>query len=129
MDQVKFIGRIEQSELPECLSKCDLIALPSRWESFGLACAEAMASGRLVIASSAGGMGELIQHDVNGLLVPSNSPEQLRSAILRCIREKDLVHKLGSAGRQRIISYLDPARILPLQLASYERAIQSAMTL
>jgi glycosyltransferase involved in cell wall biosynthesis len=126
LDRITFVGAVARDGIPDELSSCDVMIFPSRWESFGLVCPEAMASGRVVIGSSAGGMAEIIQPGVSGLLVPPRSPEAIIAAVFWLVEHPERVAQLGAAGRQRVLQHLAPERILPLQLASYERAIARA---
>lgn len=123
LDRITFVGGVAKGDLVEQLGLCDVLLLPSRWENFPFACWEAMASGRIVIGSSAGGMAEVIEHGVSGLLIPSRSPDAITAAVLSLVEHPELVDQLGAAGRRRVLEHLAPERILPLQLASYERAI------
>lgn len=60
---------------------CDLVVVPSLWEGLGLVVLEAMASGRVVIASRVGGIPEIVTHGKTGVLVPSNNAKELAEAI------------------------------------------------
>lgn len=120
---LEFKGAIRPEQVPAELGSCDLLVLPSRWESFGFTCAEGMAGARAVIGSAAGGMAEMVEPGVSGLLVPPRDPGALAAAILSLVRHPERVRALGSAARRRILSLLSPDRVLPQQLASYERAI------
>ena len=120
---LEFIGAIAPDQLPEQLALCDIMVLPSRWESVGFVCAESMAAGRAVIGSSSGGMAEMITHGETGLLVPPRDPKAIADAVLSLIHRPQLVRQFAEAGRKSIIEKLSPERILPLQLAGYERAI------
>jgi glycosyltransferase involved in cell wall biosynthesis len=126
LDRIVFVGAVAREQLAVELARCDGIVLPSRWENFPFACWEAMASGRAVIGSSAGGMADVIQPDVSGLLVPPHSPEAITAAVLSLVEHPERVAQIGDAGRRRVLEHLAPERILPLQLASYERAIARA---
>jgi len=121
---IDFVGRIARDQLATELSRCDIIALPSRWESFGYVVAEALASGRAVIGSAAGGMADIIESGVNGLLVPPRAPSAIAGRILALIESPGELSRLAEAGRQRVLHYLSPDHILPLQIASYRRAMQ-----
>jgi glycogen synthase len=125
-DRISFSGPVPRENLADELSKCDVVVLPSRWESFGLVCPEAMASGRLVIGSAAGGMAEIIEHGRSGLLVQPHSPQAISAAVLSLVSQPERVSALASAGRQRVLDLLAPEHILPQQLASYDRAIARA---
>ncbi|MEB3354652.1 MAG: glycosyltransferase family 4 protein, partial [Cyanobacteriota bacterium] len=126
LDRIVFVGAVAREQLAVELAQCDGIVLPSRWENFPFACWEAMASGRAVIGSSAGGMADVIEPGVSGLLVPPHSPEAITAAVLSLVEHPERVTQLGGAGRRRVLEHLAPERILPLQLASYERAIARA---
>lgn len=124
---VEFSGSVTPEQVPSELGRCDAVVLPSRWENFPFACWEAMASGRAVIGSAAGGMAEIIQPGVSGLIVPPRSPKAIAEAILQLVDQPELVTKFGNAARQRITSILSPERVLPLQLASYRQALGQAV--
>jgi glycosyltransferase involved in cell wall biosynthesis len=85
-----------------------------------------MAAGRIVIGSSAGGMAEVIEHGVSGLLVSPRSPKEITEAVLALASDPAWARSLAAAGRQRVLDLLSPQRVLPLQLASYQRAMARA---
>ena len=99
---------------------------PSRWESFGLVCPESMSAARAVIGSSSGGMAEIIVDGESGILVPPKNPQAIAKAILNLINRPERVTTLAINGRQRVLDFLSHEGILPLQIASYERAISAA---
>ena len=121
-----FVGPVPRERVPDELERCDVIVLPSRWESFGFTCVEAMASGRAVIGSAAGGMAELIEPGKSGLLVAPYDPSEIAEAVMQLVASPPLVSRLGAAGRERILTHLSPGRLFPLQLAGYRRAIARA---
>ena len=126
LNRITFTGPVTRDQLPREFDQCDAVVLPSRWESFGLVCPEAMSAGRAVIGSDAGGMAEVIEPGISGLLVPPQSPKAIAEAVLSLVYQPSLVAQLATAGRRRVLDHLAPERILPLQLASYERAIARA---
>jgi glycogen(starch) synthase len=126
--QLDFTGPIGRDQLPEEFHQCDAIILPSRWENFPFACWESMASGRVVIGSAEGGMADVIEPGLSGFLVPPHSPDAIADAILSLVNEPARVTSLGESGRRRVLEHLAPARVLPLQLASYRKAIANSQT-
>ncbi len=126
LDRLEFVGAVGKEQLAAEFQKCDIMILPSRWENFPFACWETMASGRAVIGSASGGMADVIEPGVNGLLVEANSTKSIVKAILSLANDPEKVAQMGEAGRKRILHLLAPERILSLQIASYKRAIQRA---
>lgn len=126
LDRIEFVGAVSKQRLPIELGQCDIMVLPSRWESFGFVCPEAMAAGRAVIGSSAGGMSEIIEPGVSGLLVKPNSPAAIVNAVLSLSNRPDEVVRLGAAGRERVLQHLSAKDVFPHQMRSYQRAIYQA---
>lgn len=126
MPALDFTGAITPAQVPRELERCDILVLPSRWESFGFTCCESLSSGRAVIGSASGGMADMIEPGISGLLVPPNSPRAIADAVISLAADPAKTVSYGLAGRTRITTLLAPARVLPLQLASYQRAIRQA---
>jgi glycosyltransferase involved in cell wall biosynthesis len=98
--RVLFTGRVGQQELSDAYAGCDIFVAPSRFESFGLVFLEAMREGKPVIGCLAGGMPEVVEHEVNGLLVPPADAAALAAAILRLAAGSPLRAAMGAAGRR-----------------------------
>lgn len=77
----------------------DIVLMPSRWEGLGLVAMEAMASGRLVIASRVDGLQEFIEHEKTGLLVEPNNADALREEIERCLKDRERSVRIAAAGK------------------------------
>jgi glycosyltransferase involved in cell wall biosynthesis len=101
MDQVHFLGHVEHGKLPAHYAKADLLVLPSRMESFGLVLVEAMACGLPVVATRVGGIPEVVEDGVTGLLVPPNDPEALAEGINSLLEDPDRMKAMGARGRER----------------------------
>jgi D-inositol-3-phosphate glycosyltransferase len=92
---VGFVGAKEQDKLAEYLAAADLVVMPSLYESFGMVALEAMAAGTPVVASSVGGLADLVQDGENGLTVPARDPEALAASIDKLLADDDLRERLG----------------------------------
>jgi glycosyltransferase involved in cell wall biosynthesis len=86
----------------EVLSAIDLFVMPSLKEGLGLALMEAMAAGKAVVASGAGGIKTLIKDGFNGLLVPPKDVDGLAAAILRLLGDSEESRRLGGNARDFI---------------------------
>jgi glycosyltransferase involved in cell wall biosynthesis len=94
------LGRRE--DVPQILAAADVVVMPSYREAQGLAIVEALAANRPVIASNVGGIPEMIRSGENGILVPSQDPSALASAIALLFRDRSLAEKLASAGHELV---------------------------
>jgi glycosyltransferase involved in cell wall biosynthesis len=98
-DCFKLVGF--RNDILEIIFALDLLVLPSHSESFGRVLIEAMAAGKPVIGTSVGGIPEIIEDGVTGLLVPPHSPEELAQAIIKILQNPEMARQMGEAGRRR----------------------------
>jgi glycosyltransferase involved in cell wall biosynthesis len=99
-DRIHMLGYLPGAA--SFLRTANVCVVPSIWqEAFSLAVLEMMVRGRAVIASNVGGVPEVIEDGVSGLLVPPNDTEALAGAITRVLASPPLQHALGSAARER----------------------------
>jgi len=97
---VRFMGY--RRELSDCYAAADLVAAPSRSEGQGLAALEAMAHGLPVIASRTGGLPEVVEDGVTGILVTPEDIHALAEALAALLRDPETRGRMGDAGRRRI---------------------------
>ncbi len=98
--RILFLGA--RDDIPEILAATDvLLHCPTAPEPFGRVVAEAMAAGRPVVAANAGGIPEIVEHDVTGLLVTPGDVSGFAAAVQRLLGDPALRHSLGAAGRRR----------------------------
>jgi len=99
---VKWCGYVGNQEA--LFSELDVVLAPSRiTESFGMSALEAAAFGRPVICSSQGGLPEIVEDGATGFVVQPCQPEILAQAMSRFIENRELVGKMGDAGRRRAV--------------------------
>jgi glycosyltransferase involved in cell wall biosynthesis len=107
-----FTFRGHCDDVPGCLREADVFVLPSRSEAFPNALVEAMAAGLPVVASAAGGIRELVDHDRTGILVPAGDPAALAAAICRLVSEPDTAARYGAAARDEALARFDFDRMV-----------------
>ena len=95
------LGFVPPDELARLYARAAIVACPSRREGFGVACLEAMAHARPVVATNVGGLRDLVLDGETGLVVPARDPAALRDALERLLRDPGLRRRLGGAGRAR----------------------------
>jgi D-inositol-3-phosphate glycosyltransferase len=116
-------GFVPHDELGDLYARAAVVACPSHREGFGIACAEAMAHGRPVVASAVGGLLDLVVHEETGLLVPPRDVPALRSALERLIGNPDLRRSFGVAARSRILEHFSWDRFAQGTVHAYEDAL------
>lgn len=120
-DKVLFTGFMANRSLHQLYRVADVAVFPSLYEPFGIVALEGMAAGAPVVASDAGGLREVVQHDVTGTLSFANNPESLAWAILRVLRDPERAHRLGENARVRLHRDFDWARLADQTIAVYEQ--------
>ena len=115
---VERLGWLEQDRVARQVAAADVIAIPSRWEGFGLVAAEAMRASKPVVASCVGGLTELVSPGSTGALVRPGDPDALRQALLAQSGE-ELV-RMGTRGRLRYVERFTAARMNAELLALYQ---------
>jgi glycosyltransferase involved in cell wall biosynthesis len=113
-------GFVARDELRRLLDGAAVVVCPSRREGFGMTCLEAMAAGKPVVASSVGGLLDLVVDGETGVLVPPRDPAALRSALQRLLGDRDLRLRLGAAARERARSF-SWRHVVPQLLGLYDR--------
>ena len=105
-----------------CLVKAaNLFLLPSLAEPFGLVILEAMAFGKPVIATEAGGPKEIVEHLKTGLLVPPSDPQALSDSIIQLLSNQEIAAAMGEAGRKRFETHFTAERMTKETIEVYKR--------
>jgi len=94
-DRVKFTGYIPDDNLPTFYRDAEVFVLPSKYEPFGMTVLEAMSCGTPVIATRFGGIRDNLSNNVDSLLVDPSDPEELSSALLKLLDNRELSSKIG----------------------------------
>jgi glycosyltransferase involved in cell wall biosynthesis len=98
-EEVRLIGR--RQDIPDVIAALDVAVLSSNWEGLPLAVIEYMAGGAPIVASAVGGVPELIEDGVSGLLVQPGDPGGLALALRRVLDDRELAASLGRAAQER----------------------------
>ncbi len=102
-ERLELAGRIVN--VAEFLAGVDIAVLPSASEGSPNAIIEYMAAGRAIVATDVGGCPELIEHEVDGLLVPSGDAAAMAAAICRLINEPELARRLAANAAVKAPAY------------------------
>ena len=120
--QVSLVGWLD--DLAELYCALDVFVSASHTESFGLAIAEAMASGTAVVATETEGAGELIETGETGLLVPIGNVDRLVESILLLLEDKEKRVRLSGAGQHAAAANFSLERMIKETEAIYQAELQ-----
>ncbi len=100
---VRFLGYVENSRLPALYRASDLFVMPTKGvESFGISFIEANACAKPVIAGRSVGMTDAVIDGKTGLLVDPHNIDEIASAIIRLLKDRELARRLSENGRRRV---------------------------
>jgi glycosyltransferase involved in cell wall biosynthesis len=102
------------------LKGLDLFVMSSVTEGLGTSILDAMAASRAVVATAAGGIPEVVEHEVTGVLVPPQNSAALAEAIVRLLKDEPLRRRMGEAGFERVRALFSVDRMVEGTLAVYE---------
>jgi len=117
-DKIHFMGK--QERVNELLPLADLMLMPSTLESFGLAALEAMACKVPCIATRVGGVPELIDDGITGLLYPVGDVEAMAAGAIALLKDRDRFEAMREAGRQTAQQRFCASLVVPYYVNYYE---------
>jgi 2-deoxystreptamine N-acetyl-D-glucosaminyltransferase/2-deoxystreptamine glucosyltransferase len=118
--EIRFTGSLDRKAVAERYRAADLFTLPSSAEAFGNVFAEALASGLPVVGSTVGGIPELVEHGVNGLLIDPGQPLALARAIQYLAQDPELRQLMSVRNRAKAEADLEWSQATTRYLAVYE---------
>jgi len=111
-------------DVASLMAAADVFVLPSLEEPFGLVLLEAMALGRPVVSTRAGGPIEIVADGQTGVLVPPQSPGELAGALLKLLSDKSLREGMGREGLRRYQESFTPTRMAKQTLDLYHQTLK-----
>jgi N-acetyl-alpha-D-glucosaminyl L-malate synthase BshA len=114
-----------RSDVANLLRCSDVVALVSQTESAPLTLLEGMSSGLPVVATSVGGIPEIVEDGVNGFLVEAKCPEEIAEKILELNSDGDLRRRLGEAARATVLERYTAEKVVGQYLDIYDKVLTS----
>lgn len=119
---VRFIDRISLDALPSYYRSTDISVVPSVYDNSPYTCLEAMACGKPVIGTDAGGTKEYLEDGVSGVIVPACDSEALAKACISLLENSEERSRLSAGARERAVKYFDRTEIARQTVTCYELA-------
>jgi glycosyltransferase involved in cell wall biosynthesis len=101
-ERAHFLHDLTPDQLFACYANCNVFALPSRGEGFGMVFLEAMACAKPTIGGAHGGIPDIVEDGVTGLLVPHGDTERLAQALESLLNNPSRARDMGARGRERV---------------------------
>jgi len=120
---VRFLGNIPNSRLPEIINRHKIFILPSYYEGAPKSLLEAMSCGLAVIGTNVIGIREVITNDIDGILCGTDS-DSIRFAIDRLMRNSELRYKLGEKAREKIVREFSFEKVLDREIEFSKKVIE-----
>lgn len=98
----RFLGHVAWRELAGLYRECDAVVVPSVRDNLPNVALEGMASGLAVVASSGAGLGEVIEPDVNGLILPGDEPGAWTAELIRLAEDETRREEMGRCARETV---------------------------
>ncbi|MFC1631385.1 glycosyltransferase family 4 protein [Candidatus Omnitrophota bacterium] len=125
-DSVEFSTQMPRDKLIERYHESTLCVVPSLWENHPYSVLEPLACAKPVIASNVGGIGEIIEHQINGILIPPGSVTSLAQAIVGVLNDVSLRERLSHNARRYIEQEYAPAKLANQNLEIYQGLLNRA---
>jgi glycogen(starch) synthase len=119
---VDFVGHLSDRELAATLAAADAVVLPSKYEPFGIVALEAAAAGTPLVASTAGGLGEVVLDGVTGLSFTPGDVEGLAVAVRSVLDDRPAAVRRARAAKARLATDFDWSKIATDTTAVYAAA-------
>jgi glycosyltransferase involved in cell wall biosynthesis len=103
LDNIEFAGFVEN--VADYLAAFDLFVYPSLREGLGSSLLDALSFGLPIVATEVGGIPEIVEHEVNGLLIAPEQPAELVAALQRLLGDAELRASMGRNNRQKATLY------------------------
>jgi glycogen(starch) synthase len=123
---VDFVGHLSDRALTAVLSAADAVVLPSKYEPFGIVALEAAAAGTPLVASTAGGLGEVVRDGDTGLSFTPGDVDALGSAVRSVLSDRPAAVRRARAAKARLATDFDWASIAADTVAVYRAAVPRA---
>ena len=121
-----FAGALPEALLPALYAACDLYVWPAVREAYGLAMLEAQAAGLPVVAGREGGVAEVVQHGVTGILTPPRDPQAFARAIETLLADPDRRRDMAES---RLAASSPAQRSLDQAVLALDAALREARTI
>jgi glycogen synthase len=126
--KVKFLGWVDPEKMPALINSATIVVMPSRWEEpFGLVALQAAQMARPIVATSVGGLPEVVLNARTGLLVEKDNSAELANAIALLLDHPETGVQMGAAARKRVQAEFTMDRLVDEYQSLYRNLVARAL--
>jgi len=114
-----WLGQMDHEEVIKLYTIMDVVVIPSRFEGFGLSAAEAMASGRPIVASDVDGLRKIVVNGTTGYLFPVGDHQELYKILIKLVKSPEKAEVFGIKGYKHVQEIFSMERFTELTIAAY----------
>jgi len=122
-DKIEILPPIPNDNLPDFLNSLDIFAIPSKFESYGVAALEASACALPVVGFNVGGLAEIVRDKESGYLVESHNREAFKKALRELIESDNMRQRMGARGRALVLDKGDINSSADMLIDLYEKLL------
>ncbi len=123
-DKVIFTGFMPDQDLPKLRSVADCAVFPSLYEPFGIVALESFAAGVPVVVSDTGGLPEVVEDGVTGIVTKVNNPHSLAEGVLRVLKDRELAQKLVTQAKAVLKVKFNWQHLAQQTIETYQKCLQ-----
>ena len=122
-DKVYFTGYLDSKKVPKMYKCADVAVFPSTYEPFGIVALEAMLAGVPTVVSDTGGLGEIIEHGVDGMKSYTGNPNSIADSVIALLYDHQLASNVSKKAIQKVKNNFNWEKIAQDTHFTYEKAI------
>ena len=122
-DKVYFTGYLDSKQVPKMYKCADVAVFPSTYEPFGIVALEAMLAGVPTVVSDTGGLGEIIEHGVDGMKSYAGNPNSIADSVISLLYDHQLASNVSKKAVQKVKNNFNWEKIAQDTHFTYEKAI------
>jgi glycosyltransferase involved in cell wall biosynthesis len=122
-DRIRVMGALPRPEALREISEVGCLLFPSKWEGMPIAVLEAMKLRIPVVASNVGGIPEIVEDKVSGLLLRDRDPRHIADAVMKLTMDLDFRERIIEAAAARVEALFDARKVTEMYLALYQRLL------
>ena len=122
-ERVRLVSWVDRDALLNYYQQCQVVIIPTSYESFGYTCLEAMACGKPVVAYGVGGINEILEYEESGVKVSPGRLDSFVDAVVAMLSDHSLRERIGRCARKRVLEHYNTPLIVKRMIEFYNRQI------